>query len=149
MHPSAIRAQVNAWRCTGWCLSPAQDYGGTASRVVSPVPAGCGWALLSLPCVWAPGLTLGLVGHEAEEQGVHFSTVAVTFAASASSSTLPLQQLGVAVTEGTLLLLTQAPGQPWLLERQKRRVPGSNSQEDAASEALFLPLEEPVSFPYC
>lgn len=53
---------------------------------------------LSLPCVWAPGLALGLVRHEVE-QGVHFSTVAAMVSANASSSTLPLQQLGVAVTK--------------------------------------------------
>lgn len=66
------------------------------------VPCSC-WLwlgiLLSLPCVWAPGLALGLVRCEAEEQGVHFSPVAVTVSARASSSTLPLQQLGVAGTE--------------------------------------------------
>lgn len=53
-----------------------------------PVPGGCGQALLSLPCVGAPGWTLGLVGHEAEEQSVHFSTVAATVSASASSCTV-------------------------------------------------------------
>lgn len=118
-------------------LKPGNAQGSASSqpRTVVSQPAGlcpclwcCGQALLSLPCVGAPGLTLGLVGHEAEQQGVHFSTVAATFSASASSSAVPVQQLGVAVTKGTLLLLTQAPGQPWLLDRQKR-LPGSNSQQ--------------------
>lgn len=95
-------------------LMPGDAQGGASlqPRTMVAQPAGlCPLSLLAVaghcypsPVLWAPGLTLGFVGHEAEEQGVHFSTVAVTFSASASSSTLPLQQLGVAVTEGTLLL---------------------------------------------
>lgn len=47
-----------------------------AIRVVSPVPAACGCALLSLPCVWAPGLALGLGRHEVEEHsGSHVSAM--------------------------------------------------------------------------
>lgn len=67
---------------------------------------------------------MGLVRHEVE-QGVHFSTVAAMFSVSASSSTLPLQQLGGGSDrEGILVLLTQVLGQPWLLGQAEEEAAG-------------------------